>query len=87
MGKMNDTGCVVQYLGYDKDRIEMLDEIACELQEQQEVFYGKDEEKEHVAPKGDDTPTPPQKQKRKLEEPGYQNTKVSNQSILSRFLK
>ena len=32
-GMYNDTGCVVQYLGYDEDRTIMLDELSCELQD------------------------------------------------------
>lgn len=29
----NDTGCVVQYLGYDEDRVVALDQLSCELQQ------------------------------------------------------
>lgn len=30
-GKLNDTGCVVQYIGYSDNRIKMLDELTCQL--------------------------------------------------------
>jgi len=32
LGKFNDTGCVVQYVGYSEDRIQHLDQLTCELQ-------------------------------------------------------
>ena len=32
-GSMNDAGAVVQYLGYSEDRVEMLDDLACALQQ------------------------------------------------------
>ena len=31
-GAMNDSGCVVQYVGYSKDRVEMLDQLSCTMQ-------------------------------------------------------
>jgi len=32
-GSMNDAGAVVQYLGYSEDRVEMLDELVCQMQQ------------------------------------------------------
>ena len=32
--RFNDTGCVIQYIGYSDDRVAALDAIACRLQEQ-----------------------------------------------------
>ena len=32
-GSFSETGIVVQYLGYGRDRIVKLDELTCELQE------------------------------------------------------
>ena len=32
-GSMNDAGAVVQYLGYSSDRVEMLDELVCQMQQ------------------------------------------------------
>ena len=32
-GSMNDAGAVVQYLGYSEDRVEMLDELGCQMQQ------------------------------------------------------
>ena len=31
-GAMNDSGCVVQYFGYSKGRIDMLDQLSCTMQ-------------------------------------------------------
>ena len=31
-GAMNDSGCVVQYVGYSNDRIQMLDQLSCTMQ-------------------------------------------------------
>ena len=32
-GRLNDTGCVVQYVGYSRDRLEELDQLTCDLQQ------------------------------------------------------
>ena len=32
-GSLNDAGAVVQYVGYSNDRVEMLDQLSCTLQE------------------------------------------------------
>jgi len=32
LGKFNDTGCVIQYVGYSEYRIQHLDQLTCELQ-------------------------------------------------------
>ena len=34
MGRFNDTGCVVQYVGYTQDRVVRLDCLACILQDE-----------------------------------------------------
>ena len=31
-GAMHDSGCMVQYIGYSQDRVAMLDELSCGMQ-------------------------------------------------------
>jgi hypothetical protein len=33
LGQFNNTGCVVEYIGYTEDRIAALDELSCVLQQ------------------------------------------------------
>lgn len=32
-GSLNDTGCVVQYIGYNEDRVAALDQLSCQMQD------------------------------------------------------
>jgi hypothetical protein len=34
LAQFNDTGCIVQYIGYTRDRTEELDKLACSMQAQ-----------------------------------------------------